>query len=487
MSENSAVTRTAADPPPVDGSSAGHGLRRDAVGAHHLVFFVVAAAAPLTVSAGFLPLGFLFGGVLLPAGFVIAGLAYGVFSVGFTALSRHIPDAGAFAAYVRAGLGGRAGGAAAFVAWLGYTLGQIGFAAAAGYFLSVLLNVLGIGLPWGVCSTVLAVLVVAVSYAKINLGAAGAAVLLLSEVAVLAVFVVAVWVRGGPEGVPLDSFDPATWDVSALGAMLVFTFVVYIGFEQTAVYSEEARDSRRTVPRATYLAVGILTVIYLLVSWTILTAVGPSRLLGALSGDPSQLVFDLNTDFVGLGMTGVMQVLVITSFVAGVLALQNAGSRYLFSMARQGMLPAALARTAASGSPRPAVLVQGGIVVAAVIGFGLSSLDPYTQVVIWTNTPTLFAVLALQIATSVAVIRWFTRRPAGETVWVRRIAPAVSVVILGAVLVLGIVNMGLLTSLGGVGNVLLLLPLIVAVVAGAIVGGRASTAERPAATTEGTA
>ncbi|MFD0851363.1 hypothetical protein ACFQ07_03995 [Actinomadura adrarensis] len=107
-----------------------HQLRSNAVKARHLVFFVVAAAAPLTVSAGFLPLGFLAGGTMLPAAFLIAGAAYALFSVGFIAMSRHVTDAGAFSAYIEKGLGRTAGAGAAMVVWTGYTLGQIGFAAA---------------------------------------------------------------------------------------------------------------------------------------------------------------------------------------------------------------------------------------------------------------------------------------------------------------------------------------------------------------------
>ncbi|MGY1807078.1 APC family permease [Blastococcus sp. SYSU D00669] len=450
--------------------------------ARHLVFFVVAAAAPLTVSAGFLPLGFLVGGTLLPAAFVIAGLVYALFAVGFTAMSRHVTDAGAFSAYIEKGLGRTTGGAAAMVAWVGYTLGQIGFAAAAGFFASLFLEThTTISVPWGVCAVVIAVAVAGISYARINVGARVAAVLLLLEIGVLAVFAVAVWVQGGPEGAPFAAFDPSTWEVPVLGATFLVTFLVFIGFEQTAVYSEEATDPRRTVRRATFLAVAVLTVIYVLAAFTILMAVGPSQLFPALGADPAQVVFALNSEYVSPWSTRVMEALVITSFVAGVLALQNAGSRYLFSMSRRGLLPAALHSTGPSGSPRQAVLVQGGLVTVALIAFGISSLDPYTQVVIWTNTPTLFAVLALQIATSIAVIRWFSRSPQGENTWTRLVAPALAALALAVVLWLAVDNMGLLTALGGAGNALIIAPLVVAAVVGAV---RGRSARPLAATTD---
>ncbi|MGP4029934.1 APC family permease [Actinomadura sp. 3N407] len=448
-----------------------HELRRNAVSARHLVFFVVAAAAPLTVSAGFLPLGFLAGGTMLPVAFLIAGVSYALFSVGFTAMSRHVTDAGAFAAYIDKGLGRTAGAGAAMLAWTGYTLGQIGFAAAAGFFASTFLETyLSVSVPWGLCATVMAIIVTAISYAKVDLGARVAAVLLILEIGILAVFAVAVWVQGGPEGAPWSAFNPDSWQAPVLGGTFLVTFLVFIGFEQTAVYSEEVKDAGRAVRRATFWAVAVLTVVYVAAAFTILMAIGPTRLMDVLSGDPSRVVFDLNTSFVSSTMTDVMQLLVITSFVAGVIALQNTGSRYLFSMSRRGLLPAALSGTNRAGAPRAAVLFQGGLVTAALIVFGSSSLDPYTQVVIWTNSPTLFAVLALQIGTSIAVIRWFASRPAEESVWSRLIAPALALIILTTVLFLAVDNMSLLTMLGGTGNALIISPLLIAFVFGAVRG-----------------
>ncbi|MER5183313.1 amino acid permease [Streptomyces sp. NPDC002896] len=64
-------------------------------------------------------------------------------------------------------------------------------------------------------------------------------------------------------------------DKSAIGGVFVITFVSYVGFEQTAIYSEEARDRRRTVPRATYTAVLFLAVAYTFCAWVTLMAAGP--------------------------------------------------------------------------------------------------------------------------------------------------------------------------------------------------------------------
>ena len=82
------------------------GLSKNAVGLSHIVFFVVAAAAPLTAMVGATPAAFSLGnGSGVPGVFVLAGVMYLIFSIGYAAMSRHISNAGAFYAYIANGLG----------------------------------------------------------------------------------------------------------------------------------------------------------------------------------------------------------------------------------------------------------------------------------------------------------------------------------------------------------------------------------------------
>ena len=72
-------------------------LRRDAVGVAHVVFFVVAAAAPLTAVVGVTPAAFAFGnGPGVPGTFLLVGVLYLLFSVGFTTMNRFVASAGGF-------------------------------------------------------------------------------------------------------------------------------------------------------------------------------------------------------------------------------------------------------------------------------------------------------------------------------------------------------------------------------------------------------
>lgn len=453
-------------------------LRSGTISTRHLVFFVIAAAAPLTVLAGFAPIAYMIGGELAPLGYLIAGLVYLLFSVGFTTMSRYVQNAGAFSAYIRTGLGRAAGSGAALLAYAAYTLGQIGFCAAAGLFASTALQqFLGLSVHWGVSAVVIGLATGTLSYFQVNIGARVLSVLLVAEIGILFALAMAVLIQGGPNGFSFTALDPATWDVGKLGSLLVLSFLVYVGFEQTAVYGEEVKTPRTTVPRATYVAVALLTVIYTFMSWAILMAIGPANLEQVLAGgDLSGIVFNVNSTYLGEAMTSIMQLLVVTSFIAGVLALQNAGTRYLFSMARDGLVPSRLSKVNdRTGSPGRAAIVQTAISVVAIIAFAFIGLDPYTQVVLWTNTPTILAVLLLQIATSVSAIVYFRKFQHQERIWNRLIAPALSAVVMTGVLFLIVTQLDLLTALGPLGNFLMCVPLLVAMAVGVFRGRKASS------------
>ena len=81
-------------------------LRKDALGVPHIVFFVVAAAAPLTAVVGVTPAAFTLGnGPGVPLTFLMVGVLYLLFSAGFTAMSGFVGNCGGFYSYIVAGLG----------------------------------------------------------------------------------------------------------------------------------------------------------------------------------------------------------------------------------------------------------------------------------------------------------------------------------------------------------------------------------------------
>ena len=94
---------------------------RGNLGVASIVFMVVAAAAPLGVIGGVVPLGIASGnGAGFPATFIISTVILLFFAVGFTAMTPYVEEAGAFFSYVRKSLGFPTGIGIAFVAIVSY-------------------------------------------------------------------------------------------------------------------------------------------------------------------------------------------------------------------------------------------------------------------------------------------------------------------------------------------------------------------------------
>lgn len=81
-------------------------LERDSIGIMGIVFFVIAAAAPLTVVVALFPVIIGSGnGIGIAGAFVAVALVLLLFAVGYVAMSKHITNAGAFYAYITKGIG----------------------------------------------------------------------------------------------------------------------------------------------------------------------------------------------------------------------------------------------------------------------------------------------------------------------------------------------------------------------------------------------
>lgn len=446
-----------------------HSKTKPSLGGGSLFFFVIAAAAPLTTIAAFAPLGFMLGGEAMPLGYIIAGITYALFAVGFLALVRHNPKGGAFYTYISMGLGKHIGVGSALVAYVSYALGQIGFSAAAGLFAhQALLSMLHIDVSWCTCAVVMALLSGVLAYFRVELNALVMGIIIIAEISILATFSWTVFQQGGAEGISFSSLNPLALLNPGIGTLLVVTFLVFIGFEQTAIYSEEAKDPKHTVANATYAAIFFLAVFYFITSWSIYIAIGSTNFEKALAADPANLVFNLATQYLGSFFSSVMLILVLTSFFAGVLALQNASARYLKAIATDHMLPEVFASTNCHGMPKFACIFQVLLVIFFIVLSYLLKIDPYAQLVIWTNTPTIIGILILQAITSISVIRYFMINAGKTTLWQRFIAPSLATAMLLLVLYLLLHDMPLLTGMSVQVNILIALPLLIAFIVGFI-------------------
>ena len=452
------TTAGVAAPPPAEGQEQ---LHRRALGVPDIVFFIVAASAPLTVVAGGASATYLVtGNAAIPLFYLILGAILALFVTGYAAMSHHVTSAGAFYSYVARGIGKAAGVGTAFVALIAYNAMQIGlyglFGAAFGGFIDAQLS---LSIEWWGWAFIAMATIGVLGWLRVDLNAKVLAVFLTLEVIVVLVFDLVVAGDPGPEGIVFTGFDPSVAFGAAVGAALTFTMAAFVGFESAAIYSEECKDPRRTVARATYIALGITSIFYALSVWMIGNAAGPETatnpdrlaeagFVGAAGGpDPTTILFVTIDSRLSSTFADIATLLFCTSLFAALLSFHNAVARYVFALGREGVLPQVCGRTRrGSGAPYVGSTLQTLLAAVIIAVFALSDADPVLELFTWlTNLGALGVMLLLALA-SFAVVGYFSRRSHDESDWAVKISPAIAGILLTAVFVTALLNFNVLIT-----------------------------------------
>jgi amino acid transporter len=412
-----------------------------------VVFLVVAAAAPMAAMVGNMPLALTLGnGAGLPAAFLVGLAVLLCFSVGYAAMGRRVVNTGAFYTYIARSLGKPVGVAAAYVAVLSYTALACGLVGAFGYFAHLVLLTSGVDLPWYTYSAIALIVVAVLGYRSVNLSAKVLGTLMLAEFAVLLVFDGQSVLKQGAAALPSASWSVPQMLSGSVGIALMFAFVSFVGFESAALYGEETRNPERTIPRATYIAVSIIGVFYILTSWITIGAAGGTRAPDLARQQEGNLLFALIQQNSGTALYNLAAVLLCTSVLASLLALHNAASRYLFALGRERVLPQVLGNYHPNHlSPHVGSLTVTVVATVVTAIFALTGADPYTNFATSTIGLGTLGVIALQAAAALAVIVFFWRR-SDRTWWHTVLAPGIGFLGLGTGFVLAVTHYAVLSG-----------------------------------------
>jgi APA family basic amino acid/polyamine antiporter len=179
----------------------------------------------------------------------------------------------------------------------------------------------------------------------------------------------AVVVLGLPRG---EASNLIPFAPGGLGGTLQATallFFAYTGYSRIATLVEEVRNPQRTIPRATVIALGTATLLYLAVASTALAVLGSS----GVSQSASPLQSTMVAVGGGVGVAIVIAGALLTTFNEGVSDLLGV-SRVAFAMARQADLPQGMANLGKEQNPWRSVLFVGAIsiIVAGFAPFGVA-------------------------------------------------------------------------------------------------------------------
>lgn len=452
------------------------------LGVPGIVFMVIAAAAPITVVAANFPIILsVSGSIGAPMMVLAATVILVLFSVGYAWMTPRVPDAGAFYSYVHRGLGRRPGLGTAAIALLSYVLLTVSMTCYLGVQTGNLIALwTGAEVPWWLISGVMIVIVGLLGYRDIELSAKVLGVVLVLEVVAVLAIDIGVLVSG--RELTATPFNPVEALSGAPGLGLLFAFLGFFGFEATAVFRNEAKDPERTVPRATYIAVGTIGALYFVSSWLVISGLGGTDAVAAANENPDGVVVALAGEVVAPIIADLVQVLVVTSMFACMLAFHNIVTRYLFTLGQRGVLPQSLAGVhPRHRAPSRASLWVTGITAAVVLVSALAQLDPVLQIYTWYSGAGAVGVIWMMALTSFAVVA-FGARHRGDSGDAAPVGVTLSAVAggIGLLLVLGISIWNFPFLVGGT-----LAAIIWGVVlAGVFIVGLALPARRAAAVTE---
>jgi amino acid transporter len=225
-------------------------------------------------------------------------------------------------------------------------------------------------------------------------------------------------------------------------AMLVLAIAGFVGFEATVVLSEEAKDPKRTISRATHWAVIIPGLLCGGSAWAMSVSTGPAHIVEAAQQHKTDLVFALVAPHVPAILVQIGYLLFLTSVFAALLAFHAAVARYQFALGREGILPGAWGRThPRTGAPTLGSITQSLLAIGILVLYAKGGADPLVYLFAWLTVLGGLGVLILMWAASAAVLAFFIRNRRLENAWRAKIAPTLAFLLLTGVLLATLIGL----------------------------------------------
>ncbi|WP_449276957.1 APC family permease [Leucobacter sp. GX24907] len=430
-------------------------LQANALGVPSIVFFIIAAASPLTGVVGLVPIMIGLGnGAGAPVGFLFAAGILLLFAVGYLAMSRHVLNAGALYSYITIGLGRFVGLGSATLTIFAYSCIQFSLYGGFGYYVnSLVLAWTGVDIPWWTFALGAMLGALALGIRGVHAGGLVLGVLIVLECSMLALLGAGIIVNPGGTGTTEFSLEPFSIPAifaTGLGVAIMFAHTTFIGFEGSAIYAEEAKNPLRTIPRATYTAVIVMAIIYAGTSYLVISALGPRNAQEVALRESGDLLFFVSAQALGPWASHLFQVLIITAIFAAAVTFHNNISRYLYVLGRQGLISAKLGKTLSTRkTPYIASIAQTASAVVVILGFAVAGLDPYTTLFVWLAGIGTVAIISAQTIAAVAIFVFFRRTGVDRRVWHTMVAPILAIIGLVVLLSMSLGSLELILGTSG--------------------------------------
>lgn len=298
-------------------------------------------------------------GATAPVAYLLCAVAMSLIVMCLAEAGSRVSLTGGPYAYVEVAFGPFAGFLAGFLLWLLLTFAM----AAVATILAASLGALVPGLASRAASATVLVAIYA-AFALVNMlgverGTRVNTALTVAKIVPLLLLVAAGAFAVDPGNLALGT-PPSPGTLARSSILLIFAFA---GIEAALVPSGEIKDAARTVPRAIFLAMAAITLLYAALQLVAQGVLGP-----ALATSKAAPLADAAGAAMGGWARTLMLVAAIVSMLGHAGAMILATPRMLFAFGRDGFLPAALHRVhAVHRTPNIAIAVQCAIVLALAI------------------------------------------------------------------------------------------------------------------------
>ena len=302
-----------------------------------------------------------------PVAFAVAGAIALLTTYSYAKLSVAYPSRGGTVTFLDRAFGaGMFTGSLNVLLWLSYIVMLSLYAYAFGSYGATFLPE-----PWEAVGKHVFTSLSVIAFVGLNLLSADEVGKAESWIVALKLAILVLFVAVGLKSVATTRLAPGTWSPPlqlVAGGMIIF--LAYEGFELIANTAQDVRDPARTLPRAYYLAVGLVILLYVLVA---LVTVG-NLAVDTIVAAKDYALAEAASPFLGqIGFT-LIAIAAVLSTASAINATLYGAARLSYCIARDGELPAVLERKV-WGEPVEGLLITAGLTLFVANFFDLTSIS----------------------------------------------------------------------------------------------------------------
>ncbi len=176
-------------------------------------------------------------------------------------------------------------------------------------------------------------------------------------------------------GIAIDPFEtPSNIGFAGIMAATAIIFFAYLGFEDIVNVSEEAKNARKNIPKALIIAIIVSTILYILTSFSAVNILGWEK-LSSTNAPLSEAVSAVIPD------SGFLFSLIALFATANTsLILLIVGSRILYGMSCDSVLPKAFCTVGNRGTPYYSVAIIAVISIVLALMTDIKTLAAVTDI-----------------------------------------------------------------------------------------------------------